>query len=77
MVGSVLWVLMKVHKLANEVADMELDKVADEVFYNVVDMEVDKTANEGDQSRWPTYIETGWGGDKSVSLIFDFGGFDL
>ena len=46
MVGSVLWVLMKVHKLANEVVDMELDKVADEGAYNVVDMEVDKTANE-------------------------------
>ena len=75
MVGSVLWVLMKVHKLANEVADMELDKVADEVTYNVVDMEDWRMTRR--PTRWPTYIETGWGGDKSVSLIFDFGGFDL
>ena len=64
---------MKVHKLANEVADMELDKVADEVTYNVVDMEDWRMTRR--PTRWPTYI--GWGGDKSVSLIFDFGGFDL
>ena len=43
---------MKVHKLANEVADMELDKVADEVAYNVVDMEVNKTANEVADIYW-------------------------